>query len=202
MITADQRVSINSQSTRRVGNRASKITFFGMWTCTRCSKFLGFVTFFIDHNMILHRNSPAFCRKHWYSLRFSWISLFFASSIWALFFVKFEFRAGFGTTERVFFLQAIWFKIWAVLSARQPFMECSQRRCQHLTYVQRIGLKRPFFSVFTLGGMALFNIFQIPSMVPVCTFNTPDLRRTVLTNWFFLWLQDWCKSFFFLHQPG
>ena len=78
-----------------------------------------------------------------------------------------------------FFLQAIWFKIWAVLSARQPFMECSQRRCQHLTYVQRIGLKRPFFSVFTLGGMALFNIFQIPSIVPVCTFNTPDLRPCI-----------------------
>ena len=76
---------------------------------------------------------PCVLQKHWYSLRFSWISLFFASSIWALFFVKFEFRAGFGTTERVFFLQAIWFKIWAVLSARQPFMECSQRRCQHLS---------------------------------------------------------------------
>ena len=150
-----------------------------MWTCTRCSKFLGFVTFFIDHNMILHRNSAAFCGKQWYSLWFSWISLFFASSIWAVFFVKFEFRAGFGTTERVFFLQAIWFKIWAVLSARQPFMECSQRRCQHLTYVQTIGLKRPFFSVFTLGGMALFNIFQIPSIVPVCTFNTPDLRPCI-----------------------
>ena len=142
-----------------------------MWTCTRCSKFLGFVTFFIDHNMILHRNSPAFCRKQWYSLWFSWISLFFASSIWAVFFVKFEFRAGFGTTERVFFLQAIWFKIWAVLSARQPFMECSQRRCQHLTYFQTIGLKRLFFSVCTLGGMALFNIFQIPSIVPVCILS-------------------------------
>ena len=153
------------QSSRRVGNRASKITFFGIWTCTRCSKFLGFATFFIDHNMILHRNSPAFCRKHWYSLWFSWISLFFASSIWAVFFVKFEFRAGFGTTERVFFLQAIWFKIWAVLSARQPFMECSQRRCQHLTYVQRIGLKRPFFSVFTLGGMALSTLSHECSMI-------------------------------------